>query len=143
MVHKGYGANTFPTGSCSLYFPSKLELNSIKHVLDATKQIRKVWQQCFRKQYLVVGGDPWQSINHNPTGPVVILNCGIFIVQDGATAAPILPFKKTEKGWKCMQLTYLDKTCIYCTERFLGHTSGVYESHGLINKCCLETRQSV
>ncbi len=50
-------------------------------------------------------------------GPVVILKCGIFMAQDGAMAAPILPFKKTEAGWKCMPLTHCEKNCLFTVHK--------------------------
>ena len=60
-----------------------------------------------------------------PPGPVVILKCGIFMAQDGAMAAPILPFKRTEAGWKCMLLTRCEKNSLFTVQKVFCDIIGV------------------
>lgn len=52
-----------------------------------------------------------------PPGSVVILKCGIFMGQDGAMAAPILPFKRTEAGWTCMLLSRCEKNGLFTAQK--------------------------
>lgn len=48
-------------------FPDKQSRIPSRNVLDATKHISRYWEPGFRKQYSIVEGDPWQSLNHHPT----------------------------------------------------------------------------
>lgn len=48
-------------------FPDKQSWIPSRNVLDATKHISRYWEPGFRKQYSIVEGDPWQSLNHHPT----------------------------------------------------------------------------
>lgn len=39
------------------------------------------------------------------------------MAQDGAMAAPILPFKRTEAGWTCMLLSRCEKNGLFTVQK--------------------------
>lgn len=50
------------------------------------------------------------------------------MAQDGAMAAPILPFKRTETGWKYMAVTRCEKLSLFTVQR------GFYDIIGITQK---------